>query len=617
MNPRWSAPPDLTTSPQALLPLPSGPLPAAVSAALPDGPCVDPNWRTQELLLMSEVMRLVGRSLATEVVMREMLHLMSELLGLNRGRIVLCDDLCAELGVDPTEGGCPPRAAAGRPRQRAASIRHAYGLTREEMARGRYAPGEGITGRVLASGQPHVVQDIDAEPLFLRRAVARDRLPAETVAFIALPIVVGGRTLGVLACHRIRSRSRHLSDDVAVLRILATLCGQLLQLQALVGERTRALRHRNEQLAQALETALETANVRYGIVGRAPSLVQALAELERVSRAQASVMLLGESGTGKELFARALHLASPRRDAPFIKMNCAAIPESLFESELFGHERGAFTGAHAARTGWVEQADGGTLFLDEIGELPLALQGKLLRTLQEGTVVRVGSQRERKVDVRVVTATHRDLAQEVAAGRFRADLFYRLHVVPIRLPALRERREDIRLLALHFLSRANVTHERNVHLDAAALQRLEAHPWPGNIRELGNLIERLVLLSERSLVTAAELEKWLPAGPGAREDRRAASGVAGPAQPCSAAAPGVAGSRWVSPTDAGWPGDNGPPDTVADPLVRVHLPLRSHTAQELAEALRRHGGNQSRAAQSLGLTPRQFAYRWKRIEAAR
>ncbi len=249
----------------------------------------DPPWRDQELLLMSEVMRLVGQSLATEVVLREMLHLLSELLGLNRGRIVLAD-------------------AGGKG---SSSIRHAYGLTKAEMAKGRYAAGEGITGAVLATGQPIIVQDIDAEPRFLARAVDRARLPQETVAFLAFPIEVNRRAVGVLAVHRIRRRHRLIADDVAVLRIVATLAGQLLQLRSLVEEKTAALEAKNAVLTRALESA----SARYGIIGTAPALLRALGELERVSQAGAAVLLLGESGTGKELFARAVHLASPRRDA--------------------------------------------------------------------------------------------------------------------------------------------------------------------------------------------------------------------------------------------------------------------------------------------------------------
>ena len=512
---------------------------------------------------MSEVMRLVGKSLAPEVVLREMLHLLSELLGLNRGRIVLAD------GVDVGDTAHrPPRRAEGLP----SSIRIAYGLTRAEMARGRYAAGEGVTGAVLATGHAIIVQDIDAEPLFLARAVTRARLPQETVAFIALPIEVNRRTVGVLCVHRIRRRHRLLDDDVALLKILATLAGQVLQLRSLVDEKTKVLEDRNA----LLERALESASARYGIIGHSPPLLRALGELERVSQAVASVLLLGESGTGKELFARAVHLASPRRDAPFIKVNCAAIPDTLFESELFGHERGAFTGATTSRAGWFEQADGGTIFLDEIGELPLAMQAKLLRTLQEGTIVRLGGKKESKVDVRLVAATNRDLGAEAERGSFRRDLFYRLNVVPIRLPSLAERHEDIRPLALHVLNRINQANQKNVNLSQGALDALEAYAWPGNIRELSNVIKRLVLLTDDTMVSKAELVRFLPA--------------AGEAPPAASS------MREDSPL-----------------LVREYRELRSHSAAELQQALSRHGGNRSRAAQSLGLTARQFVYRLQKI----
>ncbi len=528
---------------------------------------------------MREVMRGIGRSLAPALVLREMLHLMSELLGLNRGRIVLAD-----------------QAPGHKSHPSTACIQHAYGLTQAEVARGRYALGEGITGRVLATGQPAIVQDIDAEPLFLFRAVERSHLPPVTVAFIALPIEVNNVPIGVLACHRIRSRQRHLNDDLAVLRAMATLAGQLLQLEELVAEQTRQLEARNAVLAQALNTN----SARYGLIGNSPPLLQALNELEQVSKTAATVLLLGESGTGKELFARAVHLASPRRDQPFIKVNCSAIPDALFESELFGYERGAFTGAGSARAGWFEQADGGTLFLDEIGELPLAMQSKLLRTLQEGTLVRLGGKQEVRVNVRVVAATNRDLAREVATGRFRQDLFYRLNVIPIQLPSLRERREDVRALALHFVSRANQAHQRNVYLGSDALARLEDHAWPGNIRELGNLIERLVLLADRPLLTAVDLARFMP-----QSDSALDTGLTDP--PLPPVGPEAAAGPALAPVEP-----RSPPPAIAAPLVRDYAWAHSHNVDTLQAALAQAQGNQSRAAQSLGLTLRQFSYRLRK-----
>ena len=275
-----------------------------------------------------------------------------------------------------------------------------------------------------------------------------------------------------------------------------------------------------------------------------------------------------------------MHLASKRRDAPFIKVNCAAIPDTLFESELFGHERGAFTGANTARAGWFEQADRGTIFLDEIGELPLLMQTKLLRTLQEGTIVRLGGKREIGVNVRLVAATNRELAGEVERGAFRRDLYYRLNVIPIHLPSLAERREDIRALALHFLNRTNQANQRNVYLSPTALDALEAHPWPGNIRELANVIERLVLLTDGTLVSRDDVTRFLP----------------------------QAAVERTRETPLPVTANDGAP-----PLVRDYRELHSHSAHELHEALARHGGNQSRAAQSIGLTPRQFGYRLRKL----
>lgn len=526
-------------------------------------------WRQQEMLLFEQVMSLVGKSLSPEVVLREMLHLLSELLGLNRGRVVLRD-----------EGS------------ETARIHYAYGLTRQEMARGVYQPGDGVTGRVLATGQLTIVQDIDQEPRFLLRTVRREDLPSGPVSFIAMPIKIDRQTVGVMACHRIRSRMRTLSDDLTVLRILSTLAGQLLQLQQSLLAKTKVLEQRNEILTKALQAEA----TRYGIVGTAPSLLKAISELERVSDATASVLLMGESGTGKELFARALHLASPRRDKPFIKINCAAIPDTLFESELFGHERGAFTGAAAARAGWFEQANAGSIFLDEIGEMPLAMQTKLLRTLQEGTITRLGGKKEIAIDVRLVAATNRDLAREVEVGAFRQDLYYRLNVIPIHLPSLAERREDIPALVLHFLNHINQAHQRNVNLSQDALDLLQQQEWPGNIRELSNLIERAILLAERPILDARDIARFLP-------DKRRSSGMPQPLPPQHQAAA-------MRPMDSASWGQDVASTAVA---VRPYAPVASHSAAQLTAALTQSAGNKSRAAQLLGLTPRQFSYRWEKL----
>jgi Nif-specific regulatory protein len=367
---------------------------------------------------------------------------------------------------------------------------------------------------------------------------------------------------------------------VTILRILATLIGQLLELNANLEQKTQALEQHNDMLARALQTK----TARYGIIGTSPVLLKAIDGLERVSSASASVLLLGESGTGKELFARALHLASPRRDRPFIKVNCAAIPDTLFESELFGNERGAFTGAIEARSGWFEQASTGTIFLDEIGEMPLQMQTKLLRTLQEGTITRLGGKREIKVDVRLVAATNRNLQDEVRQGQFRQDLYYRLNVIPIQLPSLAERREDIPALVVHFLSRSNAANQRNVNLTADAIERFRERPWPGNIRQLSNLIERIVLLADGAVLGRRDIEPFFEDGGSDTAGRSVGTGL-------------LASPSSIVPFPQN---------------VRPYLNVGSHPAAELQHAVLQCGGNKSQAAQRLGLTARQFAYRWRK-----
>jgi Nif-specific regulatory protein len=266
-------------------------------------------------------------------------------------------------------------------------------------------------------------------------------------------------------------------------------------------------------------------------------------------------------------------LASPRRDQPFVKVNCGAIPENLFESELFGHEKGAFTGASGARAGYFEQAQGGTIFLDEVGDLPLAMQVKLLRVLQEGTVQRLGGRKEIPVSVRVVAATNQDLQNLVAQGRFRLDLFYRLNVIPIRLPSLRERPEDVRSLVRYHLSQINQLYQRSVSLTAEALERLVAYAWPGNIRQLRNVLERLTLLATGPVLRAEEVDQVL-----------------------------AAEQSLLPPPAAAVPPPGG---------VRPYQPVQSHDRQQIERALAETQGNKSRAAQRLGMTLRQLNYRIK------
>jgi len=270
------------------------------------------------------------------------------------------------------------------------------------------------------------------------------------------------------------------------------------------------LRLIGEQVAPGLSLTEELSSARTvaGIVGQSAALRRVLQLVEMVAESDATVLLLGETGTGKELVARAIHERSRRQQEDFVTLNCAAIPSALFESELFGHERGAFTGAHVQKQGRLELADKGTMFLDEVGEMPLELQPKLLRALQERTYERVGSARSKRVDVRLVAATNSDLEQMVENKEFRADLFYRLNVFPIHLPALRDRREDIPLLVRHFTQKyAQRMGKRIQTVDAGTMQKLQRWHWPGNVRELENLVERSVILTTGSTLSVSLPQK--------------------------------------------------------------------------------------------------------------
>ncbi|MFM1989096.1 MAG: hypothetical protein RJA99_2053 [Pseudomonadota bacterium] len=525
------------------------------------------DWHQQEVLLIREVGKLLGRSVEPNFVIRQTLRLLSEWVGLNRGRVLLWD------AADET-----------------LRIRHAYGLTADEAARGVFARGEGVCGAVLKTGLPRVVQDVDAEPEFLGRSVERARLPKETVSFIAVPLREGDRVCGVLAAHRLRLRRRAINDDLELLQTVGTLLGQVIRVNEELRRRTERLETENRDLRERLGHQLPN----FGILGDAPALRDAVAQAHRLATGDLTVLLTGESGTGKELFARAIHQASPRAGRAFVKVNCAAVPESLFESEFFGHERGAFTGAVTAQPGRFEQADGGTLFLDEVGELPLAMQAKLLRVLQDRVVVRVGSRRELPLDVRVVAATNRDLAAAVARGSFRLDLYYRLSVLPLKLPPLRERVQDVPMLVRHYAHEACLAWSREpVQFSEPAMRLLQAHPWPGNVRQLQSVAMRLVLMCPGALVDAASVAAQLAAEPDVSADP--APEVESRIVPAAAAMPAVAGAG------------------AGAELVRPYAPVTSSDADRVREALARAGGNRSRAAQLLGMTRRQFTYRLEKL----
>jgi len=509
-----------------------------------------------ELQALFEIARLIGSAHDLDVTLHRMLQVLHDILRMERATLLLLAD----------------------DRQRLV-IRASYGLSEEERKRGVYRLDEGITGKIFQSRSPFVVPDIHSEPLFLNKTGSR-RLAKEQLSFIGVPILIAEEPVGALTVDRLFGLEISFEEDVRFLTVVATLIAQFLQLNRAIARKQEILREENICLREQLKTRFSHPN----IIGQGKVMQEVFGAVEKVAPSSATVLLLGESGTGKELVARAIHQASSRSDKPFIKVNCAALPENLLESELLGHEKGAFTGAHAMKKGRFELADHGTLFLDEVGELPLDLQSKLLRVLQERQFERLGGTRTIKVDVRLVAATNRSLREAVAEGDFRLDLYYRLNVVPILLPPLRERPEDIPLLLDHFLRESNHRNLQKTRLTSEVVDFLAAYGWPGNVRELENLVERLVIMTDNDQVRLGDLPVFMTAAP---EGHFSAPG---------STAPGPPTARPAAST-----GDRG----------LGHL--RDLERQEVEAALRQHGWVQSRAARALGITRRQMGYRIKKF----
>jgi len=380
----------------------------------------------------------------------------------------------------------------------------AVGMTAEQMARGRYAPGEGITGQVLENGEPAVVTDVTQHPAYLDRIgnvaggsekdsnVSDDSGGAPPTSFICIPVRDGDHWVGVISVHKPITQEATLQAEARLIQIIAGAFAQTIRLHQLVQQEKHDLLAENEALKDNLRARYRFDN----IIGSSPAMLDVLGTIAQVASSRATVLLLGETGCGKELIAKAIHYNSPRHEKPLVRVNCGALSAQLLESELFGHVKGAFTGAVKDKLGRFEAADGGTIFLDEIGTLDMQLQVKLLRVLQEREFERVGDHHTIQSDVRVIAATNLDLEEEVRKGTFREDLYYRLNVVTINLPPLRARREDIPRLIDHFLDRYNKENARSLRkISRDVLNTMLRYPWPGNVRELENAIERAVVLS--------------------------------------------------------------------------------------------------------------------------
>lgn len=436
-----------------------------------------------------------------------------------------------------------------------------YGVEPNVVSKVRYATGEGLVGNILATGNRMISDCVGAELNFLDRLGVYD----SGLPFIGVPIKVGGQgVVGVLAAQPTDGSREELEERARFMEMVANLIAQSVRLSWQVAEEKKDLADERDRLRRAVRSNYGFDNM----VGRTPSMRRIFEQVRQVAKWNTTVLIRGESGTGKELIANAIHYNSPRANNAFIKLNCAALPDNLLESELFGHEKGAFTGASAQRKGRFEQADGGTIFLDEIGEISPTFQAKLLRVLQEGEFERIGSNKTIKVDVRIIAATNKDLESEVEKGNFREDLYYRLNVMPIYNPPLRERKEDIPELANFLVQKVARQQGRELAITESALRLLMRHDWPGNVRELENTLERAAIMSEdgnidRDAVSLSGIDESVPSSPRVAE-----------------AAPSA---------------DLDDPDM--DERERV------------IAALEQAGWVQAKAARLLNMTPRQIAYR--------
>lgn len=496
----------------------------------------------RELSLLFEISTRLSESLDLKSTLKPILHLIADHIEILRGNLTILNRARGEIAIE-----------------------EAFGLRPEEQAKGRYRMGEGITGRVIDTGRPIIVPNVADEPLFLDKTGSRRHANKKKIAFICVPIKIGSEVIGALSVDRPHHRGLSLNDDVRLMTIIGSSISQAVRLRQLAQEELEKMMEENLRLQNELKT-------RYGmktIVGNSKGMQILYSLIDKVSTTNATVLILGESGVGKERIAQTIHYSSNRAGRPFIKVNCAALPGSLIESELFGHEKGAFTGATMARKGRFEAAGNGTIFLDEIGDLPLALQTKLLRVLQEKEFERVGGNITIRVNARIVTATNKDLEVLVRDGKFREDLYYRLNVFPILVPPLRDRKTDIMLLADHFIQKYNREHGKRItRISTTSTDMLMNYHWPGNVRELENCIERAIILCTDGMIHGCHLP------------------------------PNLQGKEDVQ--DKGAPGFR---DIIANKEREIIL-----------DELKRTGGNMAKAARSLGITERMMGLRVARLQ---
>ncbi|MCB9947590.1 MAG: nif-specific transcriptional activator NifA [Rhodospirillaceae bacterium] len=539
------------------------------------------------LVSLYEISKMLTASANLEATLRAVLNLLSGYMEMRRGVVALTGD----------DGQLHVVAAAGM-------------TVRDMNAGAANLPGD-VGAHILSGDMPMVAEDVAEMPSLASYLGASNVLEDERVSFIGVPIRTFGKPFGVLAIARVWGEETAVSfgDDVRFLTMVANLVAQTVKLHEKI-DTERELRPRDLDTPRRRPRPPAEARQLKSVIGTSQAMQEVYAQVHLVAPTKSTVMLRGESGTGKELIARAVHSLSPRTNGPFVKVNCAALPETLLESELFGHEKGAFTGATQDRKGRFEMAHGGTLFLDEIGDITPAFQAKLLRVLQEREFERVGGNKTIQVDVRLVCATNRNLEEAVARGSFRADLYYRINVIPVFLPALRERRDDIPLLAQHFLDAFNEENARTLRFSDHAFRVLKSCSFPGNVRELENCVSRVATMTVGELIDDINLpcqtnrcpcNLLLPTDPG----------LPARAEPVRPQPVGADTGHAANGTATnGHAANGGGADVAADGFGLDDLGDLSALPprDRLVRVMEKSGWVQAKAARLLGMTPRQVGY---------